>query len=1597
MERRQLLSTFVVTDTNDDANPNSLRWAIIQANASGAASGAAIDFDIADSGAVAIHLTAPLPAIDVPVVIDGTTEPGYLGSPLVEIDGSGLTGAGIDGLSLTAGGSTVRGLSLVGFSDSGLMLTSGGDNEVAANYLGLTPAGAVLANGCGIALVGSSGNTVGVGTTGVGNVISGNTGDGVLIEPGAGIDSASNTIVGNDIGTSPDGLHVIANAGAGIDVAGASTNVIGGPGPVFGNVVSGNQGAGIVVTGVRSGTTIEGNLIGVAADGKTPLGNRGDGIHLDDAPGTTIGGSEFGDGNIIGANQANGIETAGDTTGLQVLGNDVGTDLSGRLNLGNQQDGICLGSSANSIGGTVAGATNVIAFNGAGRVGAAIQLLGKVDQDTILSNSIYGNAGLGINFGSGPTPNHAPGTPGPNDYQNYPVLSVAQNDGTATTVQGSLYETPNTSYVIQFFANQQPDPSGYGQGKLLIGSTTAQTDDKGNATFSVDMPPSAAAGYYVSATATDPEGNTSEFAADVQVQGQINLVLTGSAAPNPVAAGSELTFTLLVTNEGTADAQGVTLSDTLPSGVSVVSVTPSQGYIVPQMGSGTILANLGTVKAGASASVTNRCGDRNRGGRHDHGRGLGLKPGQRPRPRRRIHHDLGHRRDIGRPLGRAGRVSIAGPRRRRSDLHHDGGQPGSADRLERRRLPRGRAGLAFVSASVSTGSTSFADGQVVAALGNLASGGQDVVTVVLQAAAAGSVTETAAVTSDSLDPNLSNNNATVTTVIDPACDLDVHIAADTDVAASGVGFDYTVTVTNNGPSDATSITLADTLPSGVSLVSDTSDSGVTPTVANGVVTVAIDTLPAGATATLALAVTTTAPAGSSLVDSATVQGAEADPNTANNSATLSLPVRGVSDLSVTATADPASGYVGLPITFTIDVTNNGPADEPDAVLSGALPSGAAVDSTSSTQGGDPPVNEGILTADLGSLAAGQTAAVTVVVTPGAADVGLMTAGFSVQGQDYDPVPLNNAAAIGVPVAATSDLAAAIVPSNAPAVAQLPWSYSVVVTNHGPSAATGVVATVPMPAGVSFVSASSSQGDSPTMQSGSLTAELGAIASGASATVTVDIEPMPAGGGTVPLTATVAGDQYDPDPANNRASLSFAVNPSVAVALAMTSTPQTVLSGQIVTFIASVANQGSTPATDVVVAMPSVNGLNCVSSTPSQGAMALVSGQFVANLGNLPAGATASVALQELATAAGDYTMTATVTEDEYNLDQPAAMASASADVVESPGILQFGTSSVEVTDQAGMAVIPVVRLFGATGTVTVQFQTAAVNATPGRDFTPVSGTLTLGPGQWTGSIQVPVLDDPYTNHDQYVDVTLANPTGGATLGEMSATLLHIQDVDPDLTPPRVTGLTWSGSSRDITSLMLTFTAPLDPIYATDPADYRLSMQAGGQPIPIASISYDPTTFAVTLVPQAPIPSGQYAEIQVVGVGPSAIRDLAGNGLDGVDNGVAGSDYSAFFGQGKRLKYQDASRNRVTLDVKGAGYLEQVLDSDGNCTVLTVAGMVPHRTTLQGRIKRLKGGSGQTLIGTINGLGQFGDVKVLLKTPPFRVAQLPFQRRGRYVL
>ena len=307
VEERILLAPFVVTNTSDTGS-GSLRQAILDADATPGPN--TITFAITTGSApYVINVQSPLPHITVPVVLNGTSQPGYAGTPIIEIDGGGHVG---DGLLLAAGsdGSTIEGLDIANFPDrsgtdgAGIHILSNG-NLIQSNYLGtdLTGKAAGPGNFFGVFIDGASNNTIG-GAGSLGNLISGNSFDGVLIydnpQP-----AQHNLVIGNQIGTDVSGTAALPNTGSGIDLW-ASNNSIGGTSAASRNVVSANHGAGIKLAKmntVPSKNLIQGNYIGTDLTGTIALGNGSGGVSDNNGLNNTIGGTTAGAGNLISGNQ----------------------------------------------------------------------------------------------------------------------------------------------------------------------------------------------------------------------------------------------------------------------------------------------------------------------------------------------------------------------------------------------------------------------------------------------------------------------------------------------------------------------------------------------------------------------------------------------------------------------------------------------------------------------------------------------------------------------------------------------------------------------------------------------------------------------------------------------------------------------------------------------------------------------------------------------------------------------------------------------------------------------------------------------------------------------------------------------------------------------------------------------------------------------------------------------------------------------------------------------------------------------------------------------------------------------------------------------
>jgi hypothetical protein len=222
------------------------------------------------------------------------------------------------------------------------------------------------------------------------------------------------------------------------------------------------------------------------------------------ASSNTIGGTAAGARNVISGNNQFGIQIANvGATGNLVRGNLIGTKSDGLGALGNSNHGIALTSSAsnNTVGGAAAGAGNTIAFNGAD--GVFLDSTAGAG-NAIGPNSIHDNTGLGIDLGSDGIALNDGGDPdiGPNNLQNFPVLNSATASGGSTTVQGSLNSTPSTSFTIEFFSNPACDSSGNGEGAVSLGSHTASTDGSGDVSYIKSGLFATTVGHVVTATAT---------------------------------------------------------------------------------------------------------------------------------------------------------------------------------------------------------------------------------------------------------------------------------------------------------------------------------------------------------------------------------------------------------------------------------------------------------------------------------------------------------------------------------------------------------------------------------------------------------------------------------------------------------------------------------------------------------------------------------------------------------------------------------------------------------------------------------------------------------------------------------------------------------------------------------------------------------------------------------------------------------------------------------------------------------------------------------------------------------------------------------------
>jgi uncharacterized repeat protein (TIGR01451 family) len=438
----------------------------------------------------------------------------------------------------------------------------------------------------------------------------------------------------------------------------------------------------------------------------------------------------------------------------------------------------------------------------------------------------------------------------------------------------------------------------------------------------------------------------------------------------------------------------------------------------------------------------------------------------------------------------------------------------------------------------------------------------------------------------------------------PGVDLSIGMTPNPEPVFVGNNLVYTISVTNAGPDLAQNVVVSQVLPAGVIYISGSASQGSV-SQSGGVVTGNLGNMPAGSVATMFVTVNPTQVGLLSTTATVTSQNNDFDPS--NNSVTVVSHVNPpFADLAVGLLDAPDPTIVGQILTYTVSVTNRGPASASFVTATNVLPTTVGILNATPSQG-FATISDNVVVCNFGSVSNAGVVTATINVVPTLE--GTILASTTASAAQIDPILANNSASTTTVVGPATDLAIGMVDIPDPVILRSNLTYIISVTNRGPSSATGVVINDTLPAGVSVVLTNSSQGTIGVSGS-TVTAALGNMTNGARATLTIVVTST--NSGTIFNTANVTGDQADPNSANNSASVSTVVAPpfvsfvaerAVLTFESLSPTNGTVDPGESVTVNLYLRNAGNVINTNLFATLLAINGVTAPSGPQNYGILA----------------------------------------------------------------------------------------------------------------------------------------------------------------------------------------------------------------------------------------------------------------------------------------------------------------------------------------------------------------------------------------------------------
>ncbi len=692
-----------------------------------------------------------------------------------------------------------------------------------------------------------------------------------------------------------------------------------------------------------------------------------------------------------------------------------------------------------------------------------------------------------------------------------------------------------------------------------------------------------------------------------------DLSVTNTASPNPVLAGSNITYTQVVTNTGSAGATAATFAEATPLNTTFVSIVKPAGWTCtsppvsctnPNVGAGSTgtFTVVYTVTAGTASgtvitdtATANATNDAFSGDNSATATDIVAGAGQA---------------DLALSTAATPPLVLAGNNITYTQTVTNNGPAAATNASFTEAIP---ANTTFVSVSAPAGWTCTVTASVTCTNPTLAAGSSADIIVVVNLAptvAVATITANSSVSATTIDPTAANNSTTVVTNVQDSCDLMVTNTGVPSPVAAGGTITYTQTVTNGGPSNCTTATFTEPTPANTTFVSVavvTSGGGTWTCNVTAPVSCANPSVPPGSTGTITakFQVLAGTASGTIITDTATAASATHDTNALDNSATSTIAVAGAAqaDLSVTNSASPNPVTAGNNITYTQTVTNGGPASATTISLGETIPANTTVVSLTGPAGWT--CVTGVPACTIATLAANATATFTYVlkVNAGVVSGSTITETANVSSAvTSDPNNANNSASAAVQVGDSADLSVTNSPGPVPVQAANNITYTQVVANAGPSAATAVTLTEVTPASTVAQSLSGPAGW--TCVLGTLTCTNPSLAAGTNATITfvVTVNAGTAAGTAINDTATVTSSISDPNAANNSATAADVVALGTQADLIATNSavPASVAPGGNVTYTQTVTNNGPAAATAVTFTQTTPPNTTFQSITPPAG-------------------------------------------------------------------------------------------------------------------------------------------------------------------------------------------------------------------------------------------------------------------------------------------------------------------------------------------------------------------------------------------------------------